>query len=83
MLFITINYLMSRGLNEKLTSGSKYKYSTFYGFLIGLLRNVDFIGGFLMVLVGYLSSTNWFQGRRVTLIVVSIVVVIVWNLTFL
>jgi hypothetical protein len=45
--------------------------------------NVDLLGGALLIILGYFSSFKLFSGRRITLIVGSIVFVIFWNILWI
>ena len=85
MLFITINYLVTKGLNQKVmahhsTQGDKVQKANGIVMIFG---NVDLMGGFLMVLVGYLSSTHVFEGRRILLVCAATFVVIIWNIIWM
>ena len=42
--------------------------------------NTYAMGGFCLMILGYSSSFKFFSGRRITLIVGSIVLAIIWNI---
>ena len=84
MVCLTVNYMISRGMSAKiqvscsnsLNSGSCEKYN------IGVnnILNTDLLGGMFLMILGYASSFKYFSGRRITLIVGSIVFVVFWNI---
>jgi hypothetical protein len=84
MVCLTVNYMTSRGMSAKiqvsfsehLDSGSCEKYNLG----VNNILNTDLLGGILMMILGYSSSFKFFSGKRITLIVGSIIFVVIWNI---
>jgi hypothetical protein len=47
------------------------------------ILNIDLIGGICLVCIGSLSATDFFKGRRITLIAFSIMINFTWNIIWL
>jgi hypothetical protein len=62
--------------NQNLNTGSCEKLNLG----VNNILNTDLLGGMLLMILGYLSSFKFFSGRRITLIVGSIVFVVFWNI---
>ena len=62
--------------NQHLNTGSCEKLNLG----VNNILNTDLLGGMLLMILGYLSSFKFFSGRRITLIVGSIVFVVFWNI---
>ena len=44
--------------------------------------NIDLLGGVLLLIVGFLSANDFFQGRRMPLIFSAMILTIVWNIVW-
>ena len=45
--------------------------------------NLEFLSGGLMILIGLLSSTKLFGGRKLSIILILVVVLILWNIVWI
>ena len=46
------------------------------------ILNIDLLGGILLLIMGFLSANDLFQGRRMPLIFSAIIVTILWNIVW-
>ena len=89
---LSVNYLLSKAMSGKYQQDcntNDCKYDTekhidnkLYNKIFSIL-NIDLIGGICLVCIGLLSATDFFKGRRITLIAISIVINFTWNIIWL
>jgi hypothetical protein len=81
MVCMTINFMISRGMQNKILANIRHSDQGSRDKLgISNILNADLVGGMLLMIIGYSSSFKFFSGRRITLIVGSIFLVIFWNI---
>jgi len=51
--------------------------------LIFTILNIDIIAGICLVSIGSITATDFFKGRRITLIALSILINFTWNIIWL
>lgn len=69
----------SRCRSTQSCTASQVRGDIYTGVLVYIL-NADLLGGLLLLIMGFLSASSLFQGRRTPLIFSSIVVTIIWNI---
>ena len=89
---LSVNYLLSKAMSGKYQQDCKISDcnndnqlhidNKLYNQIFSIL-NIDLIGGLCLVCIGSLSATDFFKGRRITLIAISIVINFTWNIIWL
>lgn len=57
-----------------------YSQPDLYTDKLNLIGNLDFSGGVMLMLISYATSTKIFNGRRITAMVLCILVLIFWDI---
>ena len=82
---LSINYLVSKGLSAKYhydPTDSKNTDQELQTSIFNFL-NIDIIAGTGIICIGYISATDFFKGRRITLIALIIVINFILNIIWL
>mmetsp|Transcript_8226 Transcript_8226/g.13767 ORF Transcript_8226/g.13767 Transcript_8226/m.13767 type:complete len:424 (-) Transcript_8226:38-1309(-) len=73
---LTGNFLISHGFHKVKMKGDKHN-------VVLNVLNVDFLGGLLQIIIGLISASRFMTGKRMILIVLSCLLLTIWNIIWL